>query len=61
MLSVLLFEGNEHRTSYKQYFLPTVEIKDCNVMTDGKNFFDERVKNNLEHMIVFKNCSRSRR
>ena len=27
--------------------LPQVEIKDYNVMTDGWNFFDELVKNNL--------------
>ena len=30
----------------KQYFLPTVEIKDYNVRIDGKNFFDQPVKNN---------------
>ena len=31
--------------SYKQYFLPTATIKDCNVMIDGKNFFDHPVTN----------------
>ena len=25
----------------------TVEMKDCNVMIDGQNFFDQSVKNNL--------------
>ena len=30
----------------KRYYLPNVEIKDYNVMTGGKNFFDQPVKNN---------------
>ena len=34
------------RTSNKIYYLPNVEIKDYNVMIDGKNFFDQPVKNN---------------
>ena len=28
-------------------FLPRVEIKDYNVMIDGKSFFDQSVKNDL--------------
>ena len=43
-LFVLSFKNNTHRTSYNRYFLPTVEIKVYNVMTDGKNFFDQPVK-----------------
>ena len=31
-LFVLSFENNKHRKSYKRYFLPSVEVKDCNVM-----------------------------
>ena len=42
-LFLLLFENNAHRTSYKGYFLTTVEMKDFNVMTVGKNFFDQPV------------------
>ena len=34
------------RTSNKRYYLPNVEIKDYNVEIDGKNFFDQPVKNN---------------
>ena len=44
---VLSFENNTHRTSYKRYFLLTVEINYCNVMIEGKNFFDQLVKSNL--------------
>ena len=37
---VLLFKDEDGWESYKQYHLPTVEIKDYNVMIDGRNFFD---------------------
>ena len=30
----------------KKYYLPNVEIKDQNVMIDGKNIFDQTVQNN---------------
>ena len=30
--------------------LPNVELKDYNVMTDEKNFFDQPVKNNKQRM-----------
>ena len=33
---------------HKQYYLPTVEIKDYNVMIDGRNFFDEPIKDDLK-------------
>ena len=46
-LFVLSFENEAQRTSYKRYYLPTVEIKDYNVMIDGQNFFDHPLKNNL--------------
>ena len=46
-LSVLSFENDEHQRSQKQYFLPTVEIKDYNVMIVGKKFFNQPVKNDL--------------
>ena len=34
-------------TSYKQYYLPTVELKDYNIMIDGKNFFHQPTNNHL--------------
>ena len=43
-LFVLAFENDAQRTSNKRYYLPNVEIKDYNVMIDGKNFFDQPVK-----------------
>ena len=43
-LFVLAFENDAQRASNKRYYIPNVEIKDCNVMIDGKNFFDQTVK-----------------
>ena len=45
---VLLFKDDGGRENNKQYYLPTVEIKDYNVMIDGRNFFDQPVKNDLK-------------
>ena len=60
-LFVLSFEDRRDRESYKKYFRPTVEIKDYNVVTDGKNFFDPPVKTNLiTYDKIRKNCYWSR-
>ena len=45
-LFVLAFENDDHRTSDDRYYLPTVEIKDYNIMINGENLFDQPVKNN---------------
>ena len=34
--------------SFSDYYLPNVEIKDFNVLIDGKSFFDLQVKNEEE-------------
>ena len=46
-LFVLSFEDEEQQTSYKQYYLPSLDIKDYNVMIDGQNLFDQPVRNDL--------------
>ena len=43
-LFVLSFENEEDRTSFSNYYVPKIEIKDFNVLIDGKNFFDVPVK-----------------
>ena len=45
-LFVLAFEGDDNRTAHDSYYLPTVEIKDYNIMINGENFFDQPIKNN---------------
>ena len=44
-LFVLAFENDDQRISNKRYYIPNVEIKDYNLMIDGKNFFDQPVQN----------------
>ena len=45
-LFVLAFENDDDRTSYDEYYLPTVEIEDCNIMINGENFLDQPIKIN---------------
>ena len=45
-LFVLAFENDDDRTSYDEYYLPAVEIKDYNIMINGENLFDQPIKNN---------------
>ena len=42
------FKDEDGRESYTQYYLPTVEIKDYNVMIDETNFVDHPIKNILK-------------
>ena len=41
------FENEGDRKVHTGYYLPKLEIKDCNVMIDGKSFFDQPVKTNV--------------
>ena len=45
-LFVLTFGNDDDRRSDDEYYLPTVEIKDYNIVINGENFFDEPIKNN---------------
>ena len=47
-LFVLSFENENDRTSFSKYYVPKVEIKNFNVLTDGKPFFEIPVKNKEE-------------
>ena len=44
---VLSFENNDDRQVHTGYYLLKVGIKDYNVITDGKNFFDQPIKSNM--------------
>ena len=45
-LLVLAFEDDAQRTSNKIFCIPNIEMKDQNVMIDGKNVFDQPIKDN---------------
>ena len=42
---VLAFENDDQKTNNKRYYIPNVEMKDYNIIIDGKIFFDQPLKN----------------
>ena len=42
------FKDDDGRESHKQYYLPTEEIKDYNVMINERNFFDQPIKSDIK-------------
>ena len=56
-LFVLSFENVVDRKVHREYYLPKVEIKDYSVMIDGKNFFDQLVKNDIRTYDNIRNIS----
>ena len=58
-------ENESVRASFSKYYLPKVEIKDFNVLIDGKPFFEIPVKNKeeayeaiMEMMSKYNNCTK---
>ena len=47
-LFVLSFENQNDRTSFSKYYVPNVQIKNFDVLIDGKSFFDMPIKNGEE-------------
>ena len=47
-LFVLSFENENNRTSFSKYYAPNVQIKDFNVLINGKSFFDMPIKDDKE-------------
>ena len=57
---ILAYEGDTPRTTFKSYYLPNVEIKDYNIMSNGENSFDQPIKNNkVTYEIISKICTGS--
>ena len=48
-LFVLSFENEDDRRSFSKYYVPNVQIKDFNVLIDGKRFFDMPIKMMKKH------------
>ena len=47
-LFVFTFNANDSRIGHSRYFLPTAVVEDYNVMIDGRNLFDQPIKNDIE-------------
>ena len=48
ILFVLSFENEHDRTSFSKYYVTSVQIKDFNVLIDGKSLFDKPIKTGVE-------------
>ena len=42
------FKHNNGRENHKLHYAPTVEIKDYNIIIDGRNFINQSIKNGLK-------------
>ena len=49
-LFVSSYENENDRTSFSNYYVPKIEIKDFNVVIDGKQLFEIHVKIKKKHM-----------
>ena len=47
-LFVLSFENEADRRKRTGYFVPIVELKGINIMIDGRNFFDQALRNDIK-------------
>ena len=45
---VLSFENEDDRRWHLSYYLSKVEIKDYNILIDGKNIFDQPINNDFK-------------
>ena len=43
-----MFENKGDREEHAGYYLPTMQRKDYNVMIDGRNLFDQPIRNNIK-------------
>ena len=48
ILFVITFENEIDRTSLSKYYVPKIKIKDFNVLSDGKSFFDIPIRSKEE-------------
>ena len=48
-LFVLSFQNEDNRRSFSKYYVPNIQIKDFNVLIDGKSFFEMSIKMKKKH------------
>ena len=58
-LLVLSYKNDEDRTSFSKYYVPSVEVKDFNVLVDVKPFFEVPIKNKEETYEAINEMSRN--
>ena len=55
-LFVLSFENEDDITSFSRYYVPNVQIKEFNVLIDGKSFFEMPIKMRKKHTNKLLRC-----
>ena len=48
IMFVLAFESEKDRSSFTEYYTPSVEIKDYNILIDQQPFYEIPIKNKEE-------------
>ena len=48
ILFVLTFNANDSRIGHSRYYLTTAIVENYNAMIDGRNFFDQPIKNDIQ-------------
>ena len=46
-LFVAAFTDGAIRTNHRRYFLPSTNIRDYNILIDGRNFYDQNISNDF--------------
>ena len=41
-------DDNVNRVNHRKYFLPRVDIKDYNILVDGRNFYDQNISGDFK-------------
>ena len=49
------------RSTHSTYYLPKVEIKDCTVVNDGRNFFDQPTNSMIKTYEIIRKIAPGRR
>ena len=47
--------GQPTRDGRRKYYLPRIDLNKCNVIIDGRNFYDNPIKSNIEKYRELKN------
>ena len=45
---LILFNAIDNRKGHSRYYSPTAKVENYNLITDGKNFFDQPIKNDIK-------------
>ena len=56
-LTILMKELKKKKNAQKKYFLPRVDITNCNVLIDSRNFYDQLIGDQIKNNDEIKNIA----